>query len=118
MGTLILAGTNFHMENNVASRMAASTISISNQQTVHDTSLMILSIDQHDTRSRLVNIPNKLSLLPGEPISLSVPSGFLANCEILVEPNLTQTTHFFAPHITQVRNYLHNKKQILEWIRS
>ena len=66
MGTPILVSTNFHMENDVASRVAAGTISISNHQTVQATSPMILSMDQYDTRSRLVNIPNKLSLLPGD----------------------------------------------------
>ena len=106
MGTPILAGTNFHVENDISSRMAAGTISIGNYQTIQAISLTILSMDQYDTRSRLVNIPNKLSLLPGEPIILSVPTGFPANCEIIVEPNLAQTTDFFTPHITQVRNSL------------
>ena len=32
-----------------------------------------------------------ICLLPGEPVSLSVPPGFLTNFEIVVEPNLAQT---------------------------
>ena len=86
--------------------MAAGTINIGNHQTVQATSLTIISMDQYNTRSRLVNIPNKLSLLLGETVSLSVLSGFPADCEIIIEPNLAQTTDFFTPHITQVRNYL------------
>jgi hypothetical protein len=43
-------------------------------------------------------------VLPGEHISLSVPSGFPPNCEIFVEPNIGQTSDFFTPHMAQVVN--------------
>ena len=104
MGTLILAGTNFHKENYVSSHMATGSINIRSKQTVPATSPDILFMDQYDTHSRMVNIPHKLSLLPGEPITLSVPPGFLTKCKIVVESNLAQYTNFFHPCITHIKN--------------
>ena len=84
--------------------MATSSINIGSKQTVLPTPPDILAMDQYDTRSRMVNIPHNLSLLPGEPITLSVPTGFLTDCKIVVEPNLAQTTNFFHPVIAHVKN--------------
>ena len=76
MGTPILAGTNFHVENDVSSRMASNSIDIAGIHTVQSTSPAILNMDQFDTRIRLVNIPNKVNILPGEEITFTVPPGF------------------------------------------
>ena len=104
MGTPILAGTNFHVENDISSRMATNSIIIAGIHTFQSTAPAILNMDQFDTRQRLVHVPNKIDIVPGEMITFSVPSGFPSECEVAVEPNLAQVRAFFTPKIVQVRD--------------
>jgi hypothetical protein len=104
MGTPILAGTNFHVKNDISTRMATGEIRIAGIHTVQSTYPAILSMDKLDTRQRLVKVNSKVNIVPGEMITFTVPPGFPPDCEVAVEPNLMQAPFFFTPHITHVQD--------------
>ena len=87
---------------------------ISNTHTIQSTSPAILSMDQFDIRIRLVNIPNKLSLLPGQPITMSIPPGFSTDYEIIIKPNLSIMQFFCSPYHTGPKLTLLNREQIYQ----
>ena len=104
MPTDVLAGTNFHRENDVYARMAKDRIHIGDNITVMSTPATILEMDRMDTRARLVANLKKVTVSPGETISLPVPEDIPLNCEVHVEPNLQQVGPFFESKILQVKD--------------
>ena len=68
LGVDILAGTNFHVENDVYSRMAKGTIHIGNHFVVQSSPPSLLTLDSLDRRSkqRLVKVPQNSTILSGD----------------------------------------------------
>ena len=66
LGVDILAGTNFHVENDVFSRMAKNTIHIGDHCTVQSAPPSVLTLASMETKSkqRLIKIPTSTTLLP------------------------------------------------------
>ena len=104
MAVDILAGTNFHVDNDVSARMAKGTITIGSM-TVESTSPTILELDKCDTRQRLVRNPNRVDIMPGDTASFSIPVDLPPDAHLQIEANLQQVkTDFFKPTIVQAKN--------------
>ena len=102
----ILAGTNFHVENDVYSRMSKGTIHIGDHCTIQSSPPSLLALDTLDTRStqRFVRIPSNTIILPGDDYTLSAPPDIPPDSFVMVEPNLQQTKPFFEPVISQLED--------------
>ena len=100
----ILAGTNFHVENDVDPRMAKHTITIHGTMTVPCASPTLLSLDQLDSRERFVSVKKMVAFLPGDHISFPVPQDLMDHEELAIEPNLSQTSSFFSPQIVAIKD--------------
>ena len=106
LGVDILAGTNFHVENDVYSRMSKGTIHIGDHCTLQSSPPSLLTLDTMDTRSkqRLNKIPTSTTLLPGDSCTVHAPDDLAPDSFILLEPNLQQTPPFFSSTITQLQD--------------
>ena len=106
LGVDILAGTNFHVENDVFSRMAKGTIHIGDSCVVQSSPPSLLTLDKMDTwaKQRLVKVPQKTTLLPGDSLSVSAPPDIPPDSFIMIEPNLTQAPPFFSSNIMRIDN--------------
>ena len=104
LGVDILAGTNFHVENDVFSRMAKGTIHIGDHCIIQSSPPSLLALDSLDTTSpqRLVKVPANTILLPGDDILVTAPPDFPPDSYVMIEPNLKQTQPFFTPTISQL----------------
>ena len=104
LGVDILAGTNFHVENDVFSRMAKGTIHIGDNCTVQSAPPSMLTLDSMESKAkqRLVKIPSSTTLLPGDNLSLKAPRDLSPNSFVMVEPNLQQTPPFFSSSIIRL----------------
>ena len=104
LGVDILAGTNFHVENDVYSRMSKGTIHIGDHCTFQSSPPSILALDTMDTRStqRLVKMTSETTLLPGDSCTMRAPPDLPPDSFVMLEPNLQQTQPFFSPTITQL----------------
>ena len=102
----ILAGTNFHVENDVFSRMAKGTIHIGDHCIIQSSPPSLLALDTLDTRSsqRFVKVPSNTIILPGDGYTLSAPPDIPPDSFVMVEPNLQQTKPFFEPVISQLED--------------
>ena len=87
LGVDILAGTNFHVENDVYSRMAKGTIHIGDNCVVQSAPPSLLTLDRLDNsaKQRLVKVPISTMILPGENLSLQVPSDLSVDPFVMVE---------------------------------
>ena len=106
LGVDILAGTNFHVENDVYSRMAKGTIHIGDHCVVQSSPPSLLTLDSLDRRSkqRLVKVPQNSTILPGDCLSFQAPTDMAPDSVVLLEPNLQQTTPFFSSTIVPLNN--------------
>ena len=104
LGVDLLGGTNFHVENDVYSRMAKGTIHIGDSCTIQSSPPSLLTLDSMATSSsqRLIKIPTNTILLPGDDFTISAPPDFPPNSFVMIEPNLRQTKPFFTPIISQL----------------
>ena len=104
LGVDILAGTNFHVENDVFSRMAKGTIHIGDTCTLQSAPPALLTLDTMDTKSKqiLVKIPLTTTLQPGDSFTISAPCDLPPDSFVLLEPNLQRTSPFFSSSITQL----------------
>ena len=75
LGVDILAGTNFHVENDVYSRMAKGTIHIGDHCTIQSSPPSFLTLETMDTGSkqRLVKIPTSTTVMPEDSCTSPVP---------------------------------------------
>ena len=106
LGVDILAGTNFHVENDVFSRMSKGTIHIGDHCVIQSSPPSLLSLDSLANKSnhRLVKVPNHTVLLPGDTLTLAAPPDIPPNAYVELEPNLQQAPPFFHPTISQLEN--------------
>ena len=106
LGVDILAGTTFHVENNVYSRMAKGTIHIGDHYVVQSAPPSMLALDLQDTeaKQRLVRVSQKTSLFPGDDLTMNAPCDLPAESFLFVEPNLKQTKPFFTSNIVKVND--------------
>ena len=106
LGVDILAGTNFHIENDVYSRMSKGTISIGDSCTIQSSPPSLLDLDKLTMKSlsaqRLVKIPSDMELLPGDSHQFHAPPDIPQDAYVMIEPNLRQTKPFFTPTITKL----------------
>ena len=104
LGVDILAGTNFHVENDVFSRMAKGTIHIGDHCIIQSSPPSLLALDSLDTASpqRLVKVPVNTILLPGDEFTVNAPPDFPPDSFVMIEPNLKQTQPFFTPTISKL----------------
>ena len=106
LGVDILAGTNFHVENDVYCRMSKGTIHIGDHCTIQSSPPSLLTLDTMDTRSkqRLVKIPSSTTLMPGDNYTVPGPQDLPQDSFIMLEPNLQQSKPFFLSKITQLQD--------------
>ena len=106
LGVDILAGTNFHVENDVFTRMSKGTIHIGDHCVVQSSPPSLLSLDSLNNRSnhRLVKVPNQTVLLPGDTLTLQAPPDIPSDAYVELEPNLQQAPPFFHPVISKLEN--------------
>ena len=106
LGVDILAGSNFHVENDVFSRIAKGTIHIGDHCVVQSSPPSLLTLDSLDRHSkqRLVKVPQNSTLLPGDCLSFQAPTDMAPDSVVLLEPNLQQTTPFFSSTIISLKN--------------
>ena len=104
----VLAGCNFHVENNVSSNMYKNkvTITINGTIVIQGASPTLLSLDKLDCKERLVSTQAKVNILPGEEITFKVPNDIIDHTEFSVEPNLSQSKAFFEPCLVSSNNGL------------
>lgn len=95
----ILAGTNFHVENDVSSRMAKNTITIQGTLTVQCASPALLTLDKLDTKVRRVTVLRQVSILPGDTMTFNLPADVCDQADLAIEPDLGQSKPFFSPKI-------------------
>ena len=107
LGVDILAGTNFHIENDVYSRMSKGTIHIGDNCTFQSSPPALLQLDNMSTsklsKQRLVQVPITTTILPGDSCKFNAPPDIKPDDYVMIEPNLQQTTSFFSPTITQLQ---------------
>ena len=106
LGVDILAGTNFHLENDVFSRMAKGTIHIGDHCVIQSAPPSLLTLDKMDNsaKQRLVKVPITTTVLPGESLSLQAPHDLPTDSFVMVEPNLQQVRPFFTSDIVKVQS--------------
>jgi len=91
----ILAGTNFHVENDVYSRMAKGTIHIGDTCVIQSSPPSLLALDTLDTRStqRFVKVPTDTIILPGVDYTLSAPPDIPPDSYVMIEFNFHKPNH-------------------------
>ena len=108
LGVDILAGMNFHIENDVYSRMAKNTISVGDKSIFQSSPPSLLALDYMSSPNksfhRFVKVPAATTILPGEEITLTAPPDIPHDSYVMVEPNLGQAKPFFKPKIVQLNN--------------
>ena len=100
----ILAGTSFHKENDVFSRMSKGTIHIGDNIVVQSTPPALLRIHEPNPRTKhfLVQVMKTITILPGDVTTFSAPAGFKPDEIVMIEPNIKQCEAFFEPSILQL----------------
>ena len=104
LGVDILAGTTFHVENDVYTRMAKGTIHIGDHCVVESAPPSMLTLDMQETeaKQRFVKVPQKTTLLPGDNLTLNAPCDLPHDSFVMIEPNLQQTKPFFSSNIIKI----------------
>ena len=97
----ILTGTNFHVENDVFSRMSKGTIHIGDNVTVHSAPPSLLTLSNTSTH-RLVRVPYAITVLPGDLCTFQAPTDIPPDCVVMIEPNVRQSPPFFTPAMTKL----------------
>ena len=103
-GIQILAGGNFHKENDVVPRMFNDTIIIQGKTVVQCASPTMLEFDKLEVKLKFVSVIRKLSIAPGDGFMVEVPPEFKDEEEIMIEPNLSQCKPFFDSAIIKPSN--------------
>ena len=100
----ILAGTSFHKENDVYSRMSKGTIHIGDHVVVQSTPPAVLALHRPQAISKhfLVQVKKTITILPGDVVSLPAPKELEPNDFVMIEPNVRQCKPFFEPSIIQL----------------
>ena len=101
MSTPIIGGTNFHVENDITSRMATNSINIGSSTTVQATSHTVMYLDQIANKQRLIGCNSTAKILPGEELALKLPVDMPENCEVMIETNSDELDPFFMPKIVE-----------------
>ena len=104
LGTEILAGTNFHKENDIYSRMAKDTIVIKGTNIFQSTPVEIMKLDEGSSSAKLVEIKRTQILMPGELLQLELPPSCPANGVYLVEPKFGHGEPLCHPQIVKAVN--------------
>ena len=100
----ILAGTSFHKENDVFSRMSKGTIHIGDEIIVQSTPPALLTVHEPEPKTKhfLVQVMKTITILPGDVKSFSAPTEIRPNEVVMIEPNINQCEAFFEPSIVQL----------------
>ena len=105
LGVDILGGTNFHIDNDIYSRMSKGTIHVGDSHVFQSTPPALLSMNTTVGPSQcLVKVSKTLTLLPGDSTTFSAPPHMDPEYHVMVELNLDQTTPFFNSQIIQLTN--------------
>ena len=104
MGIHIIGGTDFHIHNDISTRMATDSINIGRKKVIQSSSPTELEIDRLETKARLISSTKKRHILPGEKVEFDTPPGLASDGYIYVEPYTHQISAFFEPKIMLVEN--------------
>ena len=105
LGVDILGGTNFHIDNDVYTRMSKGTIHVGDSYVFQSTPPALLSMSAVASPTQcLIKIAKTLTLLPGDSTTFLSPTHVDPESHVMIEPNLEQTTPFFNPCIKQLSN--------------
>ena len=103
LGTDILAGTNFHLENDVYSRMAKEMIVINGNRTFQSTPVEVMRMD-YEKKPKLVKIKKTEIIMPGDTIDMELPPICPEEGTFLVEPRYDQGPVICKSQITRASN--------------
>ena len=104
LGVDILAGTPFHVDNDVYCRMSKGTIHVGNSHVFQSTPPALLNMKHKTPNQRLIRAAKTCTILPGDSISFVAPPDIDPEEFVMVEPNTCQTAPFFESHVTQLSN--------------
>ena len=105
LGVDILAGTNFHVDNDVYSRMAKGTIHVGNSHVFQSTPpAMLKMVPSNEPNQYLIRATITSTVLPGDSVSFRAPPNIEPDAFVMIEPNLDQTPPFFKSCITKLSN--------------
>ena len=90
LGTLVLGGTNFLIDNDIYCRMANNTIVIKGNNIFSSTSAEILKMDQN-SRPKLVKVERTQVILNGEYVECSLPPECPPNGTFFLDPRYDGT---------------------------
>ena len=108
MGVDIIGGTDFHINNDVSTRMANNTITIKGKKTVPASTAIELEMDRLESKPQLVAVSRKVNILPGETLPCIAPPGFPNNAIVSVEPYMQKRLTFLSPKLVEVKNGMIN----------
>ena len=103
LGTPVLGGTNFLVENDVYCRMANDTVVIKGNNVFRSTSAEILSMDQH-LHAKLVKVDRTQVILNGDFIECSLPPECPPNEEYFLDPRHDAGNFSSSPQIVKAFN--------------
>ena len=98
LGTAILAGTNFHRDNDVYCRMSLNKIVIKGIHVYQSTPVEVLKFEK-TPKARLVKVDKSKIVIPGDLITLKLPSMCTDDATYVVEPKLDQGKVYCEPQI-------------------
>ena len=101
----ILAGTSFHKENDVYSRMSKGTIHIGDNIVVQSSPPALLTLHEpQQAKHAMVQIKKAVTVLPGDTLSFEAPQEMRPDEFVMIEPNTRQCKPFFKPSIIQLQD--------------
>ena len=89
LGTDILAGTNFHKENDVYCRMAHNMIIVKGSNTFPSTPVEVLKMER-TSKIKLVKVNRTRTVIPGDSITLKLPPECPSEGTYIIEPKSEQ----------------------------
>ena len=104
LGTDILAGTNFHKENDVYSRMAKDMIVVKGTNIFQSTPVEIMKLDEGRKYAKLVKVKQTKTLMPGDLLQFDLPPTCPENGTFFIEPKYGQGGLICKPQIVEAVN--------------
>ena len=98
LGTLVLGGTNFLIDNDIYCRMANNTIVIKGTNIFSSTSAEILKMDQH-ARPKLVKVDRTQVVVGGDSVECTLPPECPPNGTYFLEPRYDHGTFASSPQV-------------------
>ena len=103
LGTDVLAGTGFHLENDVYSRMSKNMICVLGSHTFQSTPVEVMKLDKK-TKIRLVKVEQNKCVISGDSVQFKLPPECPSNGVFLIEPKHDQGKMCCESQIAEANN--------------